>query len=63
MDIVISAESAAAFDEFTRNNVDDEMTRQTPFDWPNSFRVSRLMTGVEYVNANRHRYTLMQKIN
>ncbi|MFK5047609.1 hypothetical protein ACI4CD_28270, partial [Klebsiella pneumoniae] len=26
MDIVISAESAAAFDEFTRNNVDDEMT-------------------------------------
>lgn len=63
MDIVISAESAAAFDEFTRNNVDDEMTRQTPYDWPNSFRVSRLMTGVEYVNANRHRYTLMQKIN
>ncbi|MBX9734212.1 MAG: amidase [Chitinophagaceae bacterium] len=63
MDIVISAESAAAFDDFTRNNVDDEMTRQTPFDWPNSFRVSRLMTGVEYVNANRHRYTLMQKIN
>ncbi|MGL6069501.1 MAG: amidase, partial [Sediminibacterium sp.] len=55
MDIVISAESAAAFDEFTRNNVDDEMTRQTPYDWPNSFRVSRLMTGVEYVNANRHR--------
>ncbi|MBR2648691.1 MAG: amidase [Sediminibacterium sp.] len=62
MDIVISAESAAAFDEFTRNNVDDEMTRQTPFDWPNSFRVSRLMTGVEYVNANRHRYSLMKKI-
>ncbi len=63
MDAVISAESAAAFDEFTRNNVDDEMTRQGIFDWPNSFRVSRLMPAVEYVNANRHRYLLMQKVN
>jgi Asp-tRNA(Asn)/Glu-tRNA(Gln) amidotransferase A subunit family amidase len=63
MDIVISAESAAAFDDFTRNNIDDQMTRQTPFDWPNNFRVSRLMTSVEYVNANRHRYILMQKVN
>ena len=63
MDAVISAESASAFDEFTRNNVDDEMTRQGVFDWPNSFRISRLMPAVEYVNANRHRYLLMQKVN
>ena len=27
MDVVISAEAAAAFDDFTRNNIDDEMTR------------------------------------
>ncbi len=63
MDIVISAECAAAFDEFTRNNIDDEMTQQGRFDWPNSFRVSRLMSAVEYINANRHRYLLMQKVN
>ncbi len=63
MDAVISAESAAAFDDFTRNNIDDEMTRQGIYDWPNSFRVSRLMPAVEYVNANRHRYLLMQKVN
>jgi len=63
MDIVISAECAAAFDEFTRYNIDDEMTRQTKNDWPNSFRVSRLMSAVEYINANRHRYLLMQKVN
>lgn len=63
MDAVISAESAAAFDEFTRNNTDDAMTRQGVYDWPNSFRVSRLMPAVEYVNANRHRYLLMQKVN
>lgn len=63
MDIVISAECAAAFDEFTRNNIDDEMTQQGKNDWPNSFRVSRLMSAVEYINANRHRYLLMKKVN
>jgi Asp-tRNA(Asn)/Glu-tRNA(Gln) amidotransferase A subunit family amidase len=63
MDVVISAECAAAFDEFTRNNIDDEMTRQEKNDWPNSFRVSRLMSAAEYINANRHRYQLMQKVN
>ncbi len=63
MDIVISAECAAAFDEFTRNNIDDEMTQQGKGDWPNSFRVSRLMSAVEYINANRHRFLLMQKVN
>jgi Asp-tRNA(Asn)/Glu-tRNA(Gln) amidotransferase A subunit family amidase len=63
MDIVISAEGAAAFDEFTRNDVDDEMTNQSKGDWPNTFRISRLMSAVEYINANRHRYLLMQKMN
>lgn len=63
MDIIIGAESAAAFDEFTRNNIDDEMTRQTPFDWPNNFRVSRLIPAVEYVNANRLRFALQQKVH
>jgi Asp-tRNA(Asn)/Glu-tRNA(Gln) amidotransferase A subunit family amidase len=63
MDVVISAEGAAAFDDFTRQNIDDEMTNQSRGDWPNTFRISRLMSAVEYINANRHRYLLMQKIN
>lgn len=63
MDVIISAESAAAFDDLTRYNIDDELTRQGPFDWPNSFRVSRLVPAVEYVNANRMRYALQQKIH
>jgi len=61
--IVIGAESAAAFDEMTRLNIDDQLTRQTRNDWPNFFRASRYIPAVEYVNANRHRYLLMQKIN
>lgn len=63
MDIVISAECAAAFDDFTRTGLDDQMTWQNKFDWPNSFRVSRLIPAVEYINANRHRYLLMQQVN
>ncbi len=63
MDVVISAECAAAFDDFTRNDVDDLMTRQGLFDWPNTFRISRFVPAVEYINANRHRFILMQKMN
>jgi Asp-tRNA(Asn)/Glu-tRNA(Gln) amidotransferase A subunit family amidase len=63
MDVIISAESAAAFDGLTRLNIDDELTRQGPFDWPNNFRVSRLVPAVEYVNANRMRYLLQQKVH
>ena len=61
--LVIGAEAAAAFDEFTRVGLDDQMTRQTRYDWPNYFRVSRMIPAVEYVNANRHRSILMQKLN
>ncbi|MEO6135196.1 MAG: amidase, partial [Ginsengibacter sp.] len=63
MGVIIGAESAAAFDGFTRTGLDDQMTKQGRNDWPNSFRVSRFIPAVEYVNANRHRYVLMQKVN
>jgi Asp-tRNA(Asn)/Glu-tRNA(Gln) amidotransferase A subunit family amidase len=63
IELVIGAEAAAAFDEFTRVGLDDQMTRQTRYDWPNYFRVSRMIPAVEYVNANRHRSVLMQKMN
>ncbi len=61
--MVIGAESAAAFDEFTRTDLDDQMTKQTRYDWPNYFRVSRTIPAVEYINTNRHRSILMQKVN
>lgn len=63
MDIVISAECAAQFDEFTRLDIDDQMTRQGRNDWPNSFRISRLIPAVDYINATRHRYLLQQEVN
>ncbi|WP_153798163.1 amidase [Foetidibacter luteolus] len=63
MGIIISAESAAAFDELTRSNKDDLLTWQTKNDWPNQFRTARFVSAVDYINANRHRYLLMQKVN
>ena len=63
MDVIIGAECAAQFDEMTRNNIDDLLTRQTKNDWPNQFRTARFVPAVEYINAQRHRYVLMQKVN
>lgn len=63
MGIVIGAECAAAFDEFTRSGIDRQMTRQGKNDWPTQFRAARFIPAVEYVNANRHRTLLMKKIN
>ncbi len=61
--LVIGAESSAAFDAFTRTGLDDQMKRQGKGEWPNYFRISRFIPAAEYINANRHRYLLMQKLN
>lgn len=61
--IILSAESAAAFDELTRTNRDDLIERQDKGFWPNSFRAARFIPAVEYINANRYRYNLCKAIN
>lgn len=61
--VILASEAAAAFDDFTRKNIDDEMTWQNRGDWPNYFRTARLLSAVDYINANRHRYLLMQEVN
>lgn len=59
---ILLAESAAVFDELTRSNKDDLLKRQTKNSWPNSFRFSRLIPAVEYINANRIRYLLIHEM-
>ncbi len=61
MRIILSAEAAAAFDELTRSDRDKELVQQGKFDWPNSFRTSRFIPAVDYVNANRVRTMAIQK--
>ena len=59
---ILSAEAAAAFDELTRSNRDDLLVRQIKNAWPNVFREARFIPAVEYINANRIRYTLIQEM-
>lgn len=63
MNIVLSAEAAAAFDELTRSNRDDLIERQDKGFWPNIFRTGRLIPAVEYINANRFRYQVCRDMN
>lgn len=58
----MSVEAAAAFDELTRSNQDDLLTRQTKDAWPNIFRRARMIPAVEYVQANRLRWQVMDKM-
>lgn len=61
--IILNAEAAAAFDDITRSGRDDQMVQQTRNAWPNSFRTSRFIPAVEYIQANRIRAMLMQKMD
>jgi Asp-tRNA(Asn)/Glu-tRNA(Gln) amidotransferase A subunit family amidase len=62
MQIILSAEAAAVFDELTRSNRDDLLVRQIKNAWPNSFRVSRFIPAVEYIQANRVRTMLIAEM-
>jgi Asp-tRNA(Asn)/Glu-tRNA(Gln) amidotransferase A subunit family amidase len=63
LSFILSAEAAAAFDELTRSNKDDLMVRQIRNAWPNVFRSARFIPAVEYIQANRLRYLLIQAMD
>ena len=59
---ILNTEAAAAFDELTRSGKDDLLVRQIRHAWPNAFRQARLVPAVEYIQANRFRTQVMQKM-
>jgi len=61
--LVYMAEAAAAFDELTRHNLDDQLRRQDETAWPNLLRAARFIPAVEYLQANRYRMALMKQLN
>jgi len=61
--VILTAEGAAAFDQLTLTDQDDLMQWQTPNAWPNSFRAAHFIPATEYINANRARYELIQKMD
>jgi len=62
MSIIVTAEAAAMFDELTLTNQDDKMVRQTKDAWPNLFRAARFIPAVEYIQANRLRTIVNEKM-
>lgn len=62
LSFLLDVEAAAAFDELTRNNKDDELIRQEKMSWPNTFRRARYIPAVEYIQANRARVLLNDKM-
>jgi Asp-tRNA(Asn)/Glu-tRNA(Gln) amidotransferase A subunit family amidase len=59
---ILAVEGAAAFDELTRTGRDKLMVDQGPQAWPNTFRTARFVPAVEYVQANRAKFLLMQGV-
>ena len=57
--LMLHAEAAAAFDEFTRLGLDDQLPGQDAGDWPNQFRSARTIPAVEYLRASRLRTELI----
>jgi len=60
IELVLGVEAASAFDELTMSGRDELMARQNPGAWPDTFRRARFVPAVEYIQANRIRYLLIQ---
>jgi len=53
MDAILTAECAAAFEEFTRSPEIQDLEKYSS--WPDYFRAGRLVPAVEYIQADRYR--------
>ncbi len=60
--LTLEVEAAAAFDELTRTGGVDLMVRQGRNTWPHVFRLARFVPAVEFLQANRIRTLLMQRM-
>jgi Asp-tRNA(Asn)/Glu-tRNA(Gln) amidotransferase A subunit family amidase len=55
LNIILFAESAAAFEQETLSGKLNELKMQVPDAWPNTFRQSRFLSAVDFVQADRLR--------
>jgi Asp-tRNA(Asn)/Glu-tRNA(Gln) amidotransferase A subunit family amidase len=53
--LILFAEAAAAFEEITLNHQVDQLKAQVPDAWPNTFRQSRFLSAVDFVQTDRLR--------
>ncbi len=55
LNIILFAEAAAAFEQITLDHRIDSLKMQVPDAWPNTFRQSRFLSAVDFVQADRMR--------
>ena len=62
LNTILFAESAAAFEELTLSGKVAQLGVQTPDAWPNTFRQSRFLSAVDFVQADRFRRAVAQEM-
>jgi len=62
LNLILFAESAAAFEELTMGHKEAELRAQVPDAWPNTFRQSRFLSAVDFVQADRMRRKVAQEM-
>ena len=62
LNTILFAEAAAAFEELTLSGGLDQLRMQVPDAWPNTFRQSRFLSAVDYVQADRLRRKVAQEM-
>jgi len=60
--LILFAEAAAAFEELTLSHGLDALKMQVPDAWPNTFRQSRFLSAVDFVQADRLRRKVAQEM-
>jgi len=60
--LILFAEAAAAFEDLTSGGGLDQLKMQVPDAWPNSFRQSRFLSAVDFVQADRLRRKVAQQM-
>jgi Asp-tRNA(Asn)/Glu-tRNA(Gln) amidotransferase A subunit family amidase len=62
LNTIIFAEAAAAFEDLTLSGEIDQLKVQTADAWPNTFRQSRFISAVDFVQADRLRRAVAQQM-
>jgi Asp-tRNA(Asn)/Glu-tRNA(Gln) amidotransferase A subunit family amidase len=62
LQLILFAEGAAAFEEFTLNRKMNQLKAQVPDAWPNLFRQARFLSAVDFVQADRFRRKVAEEM-
>jgi Asp-tRNA(Asn)/Glu-tRNA(Gln) amidotransferase A subunit family amidase len=62
LNLILFAECAASFEELTLSRGVDQLKMQVPDAWPNTFRQSRFLSAVDFVQADRMRRKVAEEM-